>query len=275
MKTIRTLVCDGGGMKGAFMAGVMAGLKENGIDYNYFDNYVGSSAGACSMAYFLTDQIKSGLRIWQEQLLKGFISWKNFKPHIDLDYLEKIIRQTEPLNIELLKQRDKKAYVALTNFNTQRADYVSLINSADPVKLLLAGAAIPNYAEPISLNGQLYYDGGLTSQLPLEFTDSLTQDEIWVIMNRPKGYRVTTLGWKMLSYGVKNKQARRLIAEKPKKTNDSLIELEGRKDLIIICPKSELPTNWITTNKNSVNKSIELGRIAAEELMVNKKTAQV
>ena len=90
MKIKRTLVCDGGGMKGAFLAGAMAGMRDSGIDYSFFDNYIGTSAGACSIAYFLTGQIDEGLRIWSSGLMNDFIKWNGLKPQVDLNYLRRI-----------------------------------------------------------------------------------------------------------------------------------------------------------------------------------------
>lgn len=264
------MVCDGGGMKGAFLAGVMAGMRDNGIDYSFFDNYIGTSAGACCIAYFLTGQIDEGLHIWQGGLMNDFIKRKGFKPQVDLNYLRKILTEIEPINLELLKQREQKTYVALANVKTSKTDYLLLNQNLDPIDVLMASVAMPTYCEPKELNGQFYYDGGLTSQPPLEFANSLVQDEIWVILNRPIGYRVTTLGWKLLSLGVKDKIAKKLVAEKPERINKILENLEKRKDLIIICPKKDLPVHWLTTNKGDIDKTINLGKEAVKEVLKSK-----
>ncbi len=260
-------------MKGAFLAGAMAGLRESGMDYSFFDSYVGTSAGACSIAYFLTDQIKEGLNIWSDNLLKGFIKWNGPKPQVDLNYLRRILTEIEPLNLEVLKQRQQKAYVALANVKTNQTDYVLLNQTLDPIEILMASVAMPSYCPPKELAGQFYYDGGLTSQPPLEFADSLQQNEIWVILNRPIGYRVTTLGWKVLSFGVKDKVAKRLVAEKPGKINKILSQLEKRNDLIVICPEEKLPVHWLTTGKSHVKKTIDLGRQAAKKVLIRHRLA--
>jgi len=270
MKIKRTLVCDGGGMKGAFLAGVMAGMRDNGIDYSFFDNYIGTSAGACSIAYFLTDQIDEGLHIWLGGFMNNFIKRKGLKPQIDLNYLRKILTEIEPINLEILKQRQQKFFVALANVKTNKTDYI-LVNKEDPIEILMASVAMPTYCSPKELNGQFYYDGGLTSQPPLDFADSLEQDEIWVILNRPLGYRVTKLGWKLMSFGVKDKIAKAFVAEKPARINKILENLEKRKDLIIICPKQKLPVHWLTTSKKDILKTIDLGREALKELLESHK----
>ena len=48
----RVLVLDGGGQLGAFEWGAMCELKRQGIDYNYFDAYIATSAGAFNACYF-------------------------------------------------------------------------------------------------------------------------------------------------------------------------------------------------------------------------------
>lgn len=271
MKIRRTLVCDGGGMKGAFSAGVMAGFRESGIDYKFFDNYIGTSVGAFSIAYFLTDQVQVGLRIWLNNLMNGFIKRRGIKPQIDFTYLRKILTEIEPINLEILKQRGQKVYVALANIKTNKTDYLLLNQKLDPIEILMASVTMPSYGPPKELDGQFYYDGGLTSQPPLEFADSLEQDEIWVILNRPLGYRLPILGWKLLSLGVKDKIAKAFVAEKPARINKILENLEKRKDLIIICPKQKLPVHWLTTSKKDILKTIELGKEAVKEVLDSRK----
>ncbi|HEV7424405.1 MAG TPA: patatin-like phospholipase family protein, partial [Candidatus Paceibacterota bacterium] len=83
----RALICDGGGMQGSFMAGVLEEFYQSGIKGNFFDLYVGTSAGAFCCAYFLTGQVKEGVRIFNKYLPKGFIGWKNCHPYYDLEYL--------------------------------------------------------------------------------------------------------------------------------------------------------------------------------------------
>lgn len=257
-------------MKGAFLAGVLAGFRERGIDYSFFGNYVGTSVGACSIAYFLTDQVEEGLRIWSGGLMNNFIKRKGFKPQIDLNYLKKILTEIEPLNLNALKQRQQKAYVALANVKTSKTDYLLLNEKLDPIEILMASVAMPTYCQPKELDGQFYYDGGLTSQPPLEFADSLEQDEIWLILNRPLGYRVTTLGWKLMSLGVKDKIAKQFVAKKPQRINKILENLEKRKDLMIICPKQKLPVHWLTTDRGDIKKTINLGKNSAKEFLLSK-----
>ena len=265
------MIVDGGGMKGAFSAGVMAGLRDNGIDYKFFDNYIGTSAGACSIAYFLTGQIDEGLNIWLSGLMENFVKWNGFPPKVDLDYLRKILTEIEPLNIKKLKQNKQKAFVALSNTKTDKTDYLLLNQKLNSIEILMASVAMPTYCPPKELNGQFYYDGGLTSQPPLDFVDSLKQDEIWVILNRPIGYRVTKLGWELMSFGVKDKVDKKLIAEKPDKINKILETLEKRKDLIIICPKENLPVNWLTTNKKDIRETVNLGKKVVKEILKSRK----
>jgi predicted patatin/cPLA2 family phospholipase len=199
--------------------------------------------------------------------MNHFIRRNGFRPQIDLDYLRKILTEIEPLDLELLKQREQKAYVALANIKTDKTDYLLLNQKLDPIEILMACVAMPTYCPPKELDGQFYYDGGLTSQPPLDFADSLVQDEIWVVLNRPLGYRVTNLGWELMSLAVKDKIAKKLVAEKPGKINKILENIERRKDLIIICPKQKLPVHWLTTGKKDILETIDLGKEAIKEIL--------
>src|ERR1017187_5736003 len=58
------LIVEGGAMRGAWAAGVLAFLRERGR--HQFDLVYAASSGACSAAYFVADMWEPGLAIWSE-----------------------------------------------------------------------------------------------------------------------------------------------------------------------------------------------------------------
>jgi predicted patatin/cPLA2 family phospholipase len=58
------LIVEGGAMRGAWAAGVLAYLQECGRQQ--YDLVYAASSGACSAAYFVADMWKPGLAIWRE-----------------------------------------------------------------------------------------------------------------------------------------------------------------------------------------------------------------
>src|SRR6267154_4807933 len=81
------LIVEGGAMRGAWAAGVLAFLHERG--QRQFDLVYAASSGACSAAYFVAGMWEPGLTIWREYAAKA-VRKTNFlrrKPIIDLAYL--------------------------------------------------------------------------------------------------------------------------------------------------------------------------------------------
>src|SRR6266404_7708283 len=81
------LIVEGGAMRGAWAAGVLAFLHERG--QRQYDLVYAASSGACSAAYFVAGMWEPGLTIWRELASKA-VRKTNFlrrKPIIDLAYL--------------------------------------------------------------------------------------------------------------------------------------------------------------------------------------------
>ena len=81
------LIVEGGAMRGAWAAGVLALLQERGR--RQYDLVYAASSGALSAAYFVADMWGPGLSIWRE-LASKVVRKSNFlrrKPIIDLAYL--------------------------------------------------------------------------------------------------------------------------------------------------------------------------------------------
>lgn len=81
------MIVEGGAMRGAWAAGVLAFLHEQGR--RQYDLVYAASSGACSAAYFVAGMWEPGLTIWHELASKA-VRKTNFlrrKPIIDLAYL--------------------------------------------------------------------------------------------------------------------------------------------------------------------------------------------
>src|SRR5258708_34012234 len=77
------LIVEGGAMRGAWAAGVLAYLHESGR--RQYDVVYAASSGACSAAYFVANMCGPGVPIWRE-LAFNVVSRTNFlhaNPYID------------------------------------------------------------------------------------------------------------------------------------------------------------------------------------------------
>jgi predicted patatin/cPLA2 family phospholipase len=267
---MRTLVLEGGGMRGAFNYGVLFAFNEHGINYKFFDNYIGTSAGAFNAAYFLTEEMPKGMRVYRELLTSKFINYRKLRPAFDIEYLKKVISEIEPLSIETLKKRRQKIYLPLSDPKTLKAKYFCLNTYKEPIKLLLANASFPFFAQPINLEGHTYYDGGISALIPLDKAKQLKSDEIWVVCNTPAGYRRKRWRyWLSASFAPRNKGLRRLLLNRPARENAVRKELETNTNLVVIRPEKSLPITWLNRNPLQIEKVIELGKQTAEKVLAS------
>lgn len=156
------LVLSGGGARGFAHLGVLKALQEKGIQPNAISAV---SAGAI-IAVFVADgyspdevfEIFSKLHLYRAVSLRepklGFLKATGIQK-----MMEKHLRHK---NIEDLNM---PVYISATNFIKSRTDYFS---SGPIIQAVLASSAIPLIFKPYSINNELYIDGGLMNNLPVE-----------------------------------------------------------------------------------------------------------
>src|SRR5262245_30777246 len=117
--TTATLLVEGGGLRGAFGAGVLAELGRAG---HRFDDVVAVSSGAPTAAYLVADQIADAIRIWEDhthgsqlispaRLLRGATL-------MDIDGLVSVFQNVVPLDVSRLGGAKANCWIGVTNCHT-------------------------------------------------------------------------------------------------------------------------------------------------------------
>ncbi|MDX1683800.1 MAG: patatin-like phospholipase family protein [Saprospiraceae bacterium] len=154
------LALSGGALRGIFHLGVLEALDEMEVPVDIFG---GTSSGAIvAVLYANRHSPKEILKISTNgSLLKMFNlrSWSGGL--LTLGYLEKIL--AENLNCKSIEDLDVPVIVTATNMLTGK---VELFDSGDIVHIVKASSSIPIMFSPVSMNGQLYIDGGIVLNLP-------------------------------------------------------------------------------------------------------------
>lgn len=260
----RILVLDGGAQLGAYQWGVLEHFLANGIGPSYFDYYVCTSSGAFNGAYFISQQIEEGRKIWLKYLPELF--WKPFSN--DMNALGKILRNIEPIDGDKVKNNTQKIIAAVSNTETLRTEYIVLNEQADIAEALLATCGMPLLAKPQELAGKFYYDGAMAGQTQLAKAKELEPDaEIWAILLRPKGYRLGSLFWKFISLFATNSAGRYFLANWPRTRNAFFEQMDNISGIKIIRPKKALPIGYRSKNKKMIAEIYELGKIDAREFL--------
>jgi len=268
----RTLYMRGGGNRGAFYGGVFKEFDRLGINYSHFGTYVGVSVGAVTIPFWLTGQIKQGLEYFTRHLLGDGYAKKTWygRPYADMEYIEDAFRSSlDALDVLTLKQRTQKLYIAVSDPLTLEGRFICLNTHPDPVLLMLKAILTPFFALPATLDGECWYDGGLTEDPPIRCPLPDTPEEIWYVTPYPKEYQPTP--WPMRFYYVLvrvfgDRSASRLIARAHARECERSEEME-RRSTHIIRPKKKLPVGWRTTDPNAMKAAIRIGEESAREFL--------
>ncbi|WP_149276331.1 patatin-like phospholipase family protein [Pareuzebyella sediminis] len=156
------IALSGGGARGAAHIGVLYALNQNGI---YPDHISGSSAGSIIAALYCYGYCpKEILELSHEMsFLKIFKIGLLNKGLTELTYLRDFLKSHIDANghRELLT----KLHVCVSNINSGNFE---IISSGDFIEPLLASCALPLLFKPVKMNGNIYVDGGLLNNLPVE-----------------------------------------------------------------------------------------------------------
>ncbi len=156
------IALGGGGTRGFAHLGVLKFLEEEGIVPNIF---AGTSAGAIVGALLASGKSADEVfDIMKKNKLTDFAKIKlPINGFMSLDSMGKKLQEMLPgENFSDLKY---PFYAAATNIYTGKIEYISEGNVAEAVK---ASSSIPIIFSPVQINGQLYVDGGLIDNVPIE-----------------------------------------------------------------------------------------------------------
>jgi predicted patatin/cPLA2 family phospholipase len=171
VSSCRILVLSGGGAHGAFQAGVIKNLHDNGVKWDIITGVSAGALNAMALAIYNSSDQASGVslmqNVWMNITSSDVYRW-NWNPLFDQSLLD-----SSPLNNTIygitkeyggVAQRDVIIGSVILNSGTidlfNRADLNSSIRTTT---IVMASSAIPLVFPPIYLDGDYYVDGGTAS----------------------------------------------------------------------------------------------------------------
>lgn len=186
------LVLEGGGMRGAFTAGVLDFLIKHNIRFPYT---IGVSAGASNGVSFASRQYRrshdSNVKL---PTIRPFIGLKHFlrgKGYIDLDFLfyeypEKYNR----FDFETYSNSPDRFVIVTSNCITGEAEYHEEKQSHQRLlDLLRASCSLPFICPLASVDGIPYLDGGVCDNIPFQRAIDEGYNQLVIVLTRNKDYR--------------------------------------------------------------------------------------
>lgn len=246
------LVCEGGGMKCAYGAGVLDKFYDDHISFDYC---VGVSAGSANLASYLAGQRGRNYRFYTKWLKDPeFYGKKAFLHSGDLFGLEYIYGTLtnsdgkDPIDYSAIQKNPAQFELVATKAVSGQPVYLDKsIMEQDDYRAIMASSAIPAACHPIKINGQAYYDGGVSDALPCKRALEQGCDKLVVITSKSRDFQKEPEAHKKLYTLMCHKYPKIVEAldhrhEMYAQQQAFLYQLEKAGKAFIFAPSYHLPT---------------------------------
>ncbi|MGG7668448.1 MULTISPECIES: patatin family protein [Yersinia] len=265
------LVCEGGGQRGIFTAGVLDEFQR--ARFNPFDLMIGTSAGAQNLSAFICDQPGYARRV----ITRYTTSANFFNPlrfvrggHlIDLDWLVNITSEQLPLAIDHAEKHlsnGREFLMCACRSDDFTPTYIAP-NRENWLPAIKASSAIPGfYRSGVEMDGISYLDGGISDAIPVEEAHRRGADTIVVIRTVPSQMYYTPQWMKRMEHWFSESSLQQMVRimqqhEHSYHRIQKFIEKPpGKLRVFEIFPPKPLASNALGSKIASLNRDYHLGR---------------
>lgn len=274
------LIHEGGGMRGAFGAGVFGGLLDEGVRSEAFDGLFGVSAGAVNVMYFASER-RDGARVYDVDILQDagipfflfgtalhmFYRLACGDPAIDLRAVEHILETRRPIDVHRVHSHPTPIWFPVLRARELRTEFIDARSLPENllVPMLLAASSVPALADPFQVEQSLFLDGACGAPLPIGEAIRRGFNDLVIVLNLPESQDPPWYEPGLLRVLA----ARRgLPSELPRIVRDarigrraalrSLGHLPGGVRVTLLAP-SVLPGRTLERKASVVRKAIRLG----------------
>ena len=265
------LVCEGGGQRGIFTAGVLDEFQRGG--FNPFDLLIGTSAGAQNLSAFICGQPGYARRvITRYTTSKLFFNPLRFVRGghlIDLDWLVDITAKEFPLAMtagEKAFSQGQEFYMCACRSDDYSPGYFAP-TAANWLDIIKASSAIPGMYRPgVDLDGISYLDGGISDAIPVREAARRGARTIVVIRTVPSQMTYTPQWIKRVERWLDKGALQPLVniihlhEESYRQTQQFIHEPPGDLNIIEIFPPRALASMALGSRVASLNQDYHLGR---------------
>lgn len=274
---MKTGIIDvGGGMRGAYAAGVLEYCMENDI---HFDTCIGVSAGSANLMTYLAGQKCRSIKFYHDYVFhKEYMSLRNFLrtgSYLDLYYIYGTLCNSnadEPLDYDTFAQNPAEFFVVAQEVHTGKVKYFDKSDiGRDDYRPLMASSNLPGVNRPFEIDGVLYFDGALADPVPLKKAFELGCDRVVLILTKPASIPRTVGKDAKIAKIIKRKyplSAQNLL-KRAERYNDSVSaakEYAAQGKVLIVSPDDTCGVDTLTKDKDSILALYNKGLHDGEEI---------
>ena len=269
------LVLEGGGMRGLFTAGVMDVMMEYGIR---FDGIVGVSAGATFGCNYKSHQVgrvlRYNVRFKDDPRYMGIRSLLRTGDLVAAEFsYHTLPNELDVFDFEAYNRDPMEFHIVCTDALTGEPVYHRLDKMDDEgLDWIRASASMPLVSRPVSLDGRLLLDGGISDSIPLRYFQGQGFERNVVILTQPKGFykRKTKLMPLFHLFMRRYPAIVKAMARRHLMYNDELSYLEEQEregNILLIYPQDTLPIGRTEQDEAKMRRVYAMGRQAAEAML--------
>ena len=184
------IVDVGGGLRGIYGAGVLDYCLDQGIQFDYC---IGVSAGSANVISYAAGQRGRNYYYFLEySFRKQYMSLGNFLhtgSYLDMDYIYSTLYNAKgerPLDYAAVVKSGLPLRIVATSAKTGKTVYFTEKDlKQDCYDVIKASCSIPVVNRPYIVNGEPYYDGGISDPIPVEKAMHDGCDRLVVILTKP------------------------------------------------------------------------------------------
>lgn len=265
------LVCEGGGQRGIFTAGVLDEFQR--ASFNPFDLMLGTSAGAQNLSAYICGQPGYARRvITRYTTSKLFFNPLRFVRGghlIDLDWLLDITAAEFPLAMaagEKMFSSGREFYMCACRSDDYSPGYFAP-TAANWLNLIKASSAIPGFYRPgVDLEGISYLDGGISDAIPVREAVRRGAETIVVIRTVPSQMTYTPQWLKRMERWFSEGALQPLVTimqlheASYRQTQEFIQHPPGNVTIVEISPPHALASRALGSRIASLNQDYHLGR---------------
>lgn len=261
------LLCEGGGTKAAYTAGVLQCFLDNGIEFPYT---AGISAGAFCLLAFVSKQkdrlkltaVDATTRKEAVGLIPILKEHTVFGINATYDYVENSI----PMDWDTFYHSPTECEIGLYNIPTGEVEYFPKKYNDKEGLLIKAACSLLMLTKPVVFQDTLYMDGGLIDMIPIKQALRQNCDKVIFISTKEENYvRKPAPWWQLFAaklvypgqdYVQKDLKLRH---ERYNEQWKILKDLEAEGKALILRPSMDMKISRYTTDKEKLEPWYQLG----------------
>ena len=185
------LVCEGGGTRGFYSAGVFDAFSDAGILFPYI---IGVSAGAANALSYIAGQKGRNRQIIEKYVGNPkYVSKRNLLFHRSLfgmNYIFHVVPQKHVfIDWDMFNKQDIEFLTGALDCDTGETFWFNKSDITPALDAVIASCSVPLLSPVYKFRGRKFLDGGTASAIPIE--KSLADGNAFhvIVLTRNKGYR--------------------------------------------------------------------------------------